>query len=526
MKGQWRLGVAVAVLSVVLLLVLLFPSMVAKLPEKTAILSARRDRARQASALSNVKQLAPAMQAFGGKMGEYNALAEQAMQQQADTLYAMNVAGTPGGAPGTAGHITVPGGYPLQAPRRTDVTVDLTVNYKKQEDVYLTTYDAAFSGDYEFRNPNREYPSRIVLTFPFPPNVNTLSNLKMLVGGREATETRTSMKGITWAGWFEPDESKTIHVEYEAQGIDDYSYATDHDRLNPYFRVVARITGIQKLELPNECLRLREQTAIANGFQLIWFHQGLVTSRDILIDLPDKEPELTLAARLQKYAGRFSLLCRLAPLFVLLFVVAVALSTRVGAPALDTESFVLLALNSLLLYPLLIFVASFMGVTHAFWVSVGVIGLLNVLYGWRRGGLGMLWRVLLLTAILLGVFSYGVLQTRLTGLLLSAGGVAVIAFFMLSHAIWPPPPQEPEPPPASPPPVAPPPAPAEGAAPRPGGFCAHCGTRLGAEYHYCPNCARAVHQTTRCPACGMEVCAECGREFRHCPACGAAMAGG
>ncbi len=518
MKGQWRLGVAGAVLSVVVLLVVLFPSMVAKLPQRTAFLSAKREQARSASALSNVRQLAPAMQAFGGKMGEYNALAEQAMQQQAETLYAMNA---PGASP-TAGHITVPGGYPLQAPQRTDVTVDLTVNYKKHEDVYLTTYDAAFSGDYEFQNPNHDHPSRIVLTFPFPPNVNTLSSLKMLVDGKEATETRTTMRGITWAGWFKPEESKVIHVEYEAQGIDDYSYATDHDRLNPFFRVVANVTGVEKLELPNECLRLREKKAIPSGFQLTWFHKGLVTSRDIIIDLPDREPELTLAARLQGYVGRFSLLCRLAPLFVLLFVAAVALSARVGAPALDAESLVLLALNSLLLCPLLIFVANFIGVPRAFWVALGVIGALNVLYGWRRGGVGMLWRVLLLTAVFLGVFSYGVLQPRLTGLLLSAGGVAAIAFFMLSHAIWPPAAQ-PAPSSSEPPPAAPLP-PADRVAVAPGGFCAYCGAQLGEGYHYCPNCARTIHRTTRCTACGAEVCAECGRDFRHCPACGASTA--
>jgi len=523
MKGQWRLGVGVAVLAVVLLLVVLFPSMVAELPQRTALLSARRQEARQASALSNVKQLAPALQAFKGKIGEYNAPAEQAMQQQADVLYAMNVAGGPG-APPTAGHITVPGGYPLQAPRSTNVTVDLTVNYKKQEDVYLTTYDAAFQADYEFQNPNHDDPSRIVLTFPFPPNVNTLSSLKLTVDGKEATETRTSMKGITWAGWFKPDESKTIHVEYEAQGIDDYSYATDHDRLNRFFRVVALVKGTDKLELPNECLRLRDEKKVADGFELTWYHKGLVTSRDIIIDLPDKEPELTLAARLQKYAGRFALLCRLAPLFVLLFLVTVALSGWVGAPKLNAETLVLLALNSLLFYPLLIFVASFTGMAKAFWIAVGVIGALNVLYAWRRGGFGMLWRVLLLTAIFLGLFSYGVLQPRLTGLLLSIGGVAIIAFFMLSHAIWPPPVQEPkpEPPAASPPPPLPVPVANPGSPPS-GGFCAYCGTKLSEGYHYCPHCARAVHQTKRCPSCGAEACAECGREFTHCPACGVAL---
>jgi hypothetical protein len=454
------------------------------------------------------------MQAFQGKVGEYNALAEQAYQQQADTLYAMNVAPA-------AGQITVPGGYPMQAPRTTNAAVDLTVRYKQQDEVYLTTYDAAFKGDYEFANPNEEYPSRIVLTFPFPPNVNTLSNLTMLVAGKEATNTRTTMKGITWAGWFKPGESKTIHVEYEAQGIDDYSYAVDHDRLNQFFRLVANVHGIDRLELPNDCLRIREQKRTADGFALTWFHKGLVTSRDILIDLPDKEPELSLASRLEKYASRFALLCRTAPIFALLFVVALALSSRVGAPKLTVEAHILLALGFLLFYPLFIFTAGFAGVAKAFGVSVAVITALKLLYAWRSAGFGAAWRVLLLSAVFLGLFSYGILHARWTGLLLSIGGIVVVAFFMLSHAIWPPPaPPEPAPPPSPPPATEPPPDPEAAGGPA-GGFCAHCGMRLGEGFGYCPRCARPVHVTKRCASCGAEVCAECGKEFRHCPVCGA-----
>ena len=515
MRVTWRLGVAALLLFVVLLLNLLFPMMVRKLPQRAAELTAARQNAREASSLSNVKQLAPAMQAFKGKLGEYNAPAEQAYQQQADTLYAMNVAPT-------AGQITVPGGYPLQAPRTTNAAVDLTVRYKKQDEVYLTTYDAVFKGDYEFVNPDEDYPSRIVLTFPFPPNVNTLSNLTMLVEGKEATSTRTTMKGITWAGWFKPGESKTIHVEYEAQGIDDYSYAVDHDRLNQFFRLVANVRGIDRLELPNDCLRLREQKRTADGFALTWFHKGLVTSRDILIDLPDKEPELTLAARLEKYAGRFALLCRTAPIFALLFVMALALSSRLGAPKLSVEAHILLGLGFLLFYPLLIFAAGFTGVGTAFWIALAVITALKLLYAWRAAGMGMAWRVLLLTAVFLGLFSYGILHARWTGLLLSIGGIVVVAFFMLSHAIWPPPPPPTatEPPPMPPPPPVPPPVGDPAAGPK-GGFCAHCGMKLSEGFSYCPRCARPVHLTTRCSSCGAEVCAECGKEFRHCPVCGA-----
>jgi hypothetical protein len=102
--------------------------------------------------------------------------------------------------------------------------------------------------------------------------------------------------------------------------------------------------------------------------------------------------------------------------------------------------------------------------------------------------------------------------------------VAIVAFFMLSYALWPPSAAEAEAPPEGPSPPSQVPVPVGNPGPRPdAGFCAYCGTRLGEGYRYCPNCARAIHQTKRCSACGTEICAECGREFSHCPACGVAL---
>ena len=516
MRVSWRAGAAGFVVFVVVILVFLFPWMVKQLPQKAVEMTRRREQARVASALSNVTQAAPAMQAFEGKvMGAHNALAEQAMGQQAQVLYDLNVAGV---SP-TEGRVSVPGGYPLQAPERTDVDLDIEVLHKKVDDVYLTRYDATFKGDYVFRNPNPDWPSRIVLTFPFPPNADTLAGVTMTVDGEDATDTRVSDRGITWAGWFKPKESKTIHVEYEARGIDDFSYAVDHARLNKYFRLVANVSGVRELELPNECLRAREQKATQAGVLLTWFHKDLVTSRDIIIDLPDREPEMTFTARLQEYAGRFTVLCRVAPIFALLFLGAIALSGRVGAPKLDPESHVLLSLNFLLFYPLLIFLSGSTGVTTAFWIGAAVTTAIGVLYAWRAGGRGMLWRGVLFYAVFLGLFSYAVLHERWTGLLLSSGGITIVAFFMLSHGLWPPEPTEP-PEPAEPEPPAdlPPPA-----APLParGSFCAHCGAALGEAFQFCPSCAKPVHATATCASCGAQACSECGKEFAYCPTCGA-----
>ncbi len=515
-RSPWRMVTAVAVVVVVVLLVVLFPWMVRRLPEQAREYTSRRARARESSALSNMEQVAPAMQAFVGKSGEYNADAEVAFQNQAANMYAMNA---PGAAP-TGGRVTVPAGYPLQAPRETDVDLDLTVNYKKQDEVYLTTYDAVFTGDYIFENPDPKNESKIVLTFPFPPNVNTLSDLTLTVDGKEADNTRVSMHGITWAGWFEPEESKKIHVGYAAQGIDDFSYAVDHERLNPYFRLVAVVHGVDDVALPNDCLRLQEKEDKDGALELTWFHKDLITSRDIMIDLPDREPELTFAARLQKYADRFTVLCRVAPLFGVMFLGATMLSAWVGAPKLTRESHVLLVLNFLLFYPFIIFTSGFTGVTVAFWIGAVLITVINGLYAWRAAGFGMLWRTLLFTAVFLGLFSFAVLHERLTGLLISVGGVIIVGFFMLSHSLWPPPKKELPPPIVEPEDLEPAPIPVDSVLAIEGGYCAHCGATMGEGFKFCPQCARQAHEVTRCANCGAETCAACGTEFGHCPKCG------
>jgi hypothetical protein len=366
-----------------------------------------------------------------------------------------------------------------------------------------------------------------VLTFPFPPKANTLSDLKLLVNDKVATDTRVSMAGITWAGWFKPSERKTIKVTYTAQGIDDYGYALDSGAINPEFRFVATLKGAEgEIEVPKESLRLVDApVAEAGGQKLTWYYKGLVTTKNIVVDIPDKEPPLTFAKRLKSYADRFARLSQVAPAFAALFIGSLALSGRVGGPRLGAESYVLLALGFLFFYPLLVFIANFLGVSASFWVALLIMGALSAGFAWRIGGRALLWRSLLLLAVYLGLFSYAVLNPRLTGLLLTGGGIVILGFFMLSYAVWPPPKAAaPEGPPAAPTTPEPMPAGNPGAdGPPPGRFCPHCGTAMQPGFKFCPTCAQPAHQTIVCGACGAEVCAVCGASFRYCPSCGRAL---
>ncbi len=553
MSKLWRLGVGLLLVFVVLVLIVVFPWFAKRIPEQSAEYRTKVEAAKRESAETELYQPAPAYQSFTVRpdaMHEVPNAAQRAFEDQAGQMATYNAerlawrqaakaqaaipgaAATGAGAEPPSGLVTVPPGYPARGPESTNAEVTVQVNYKPVEDIYLTTYDAQFQGTYVFRNPDDRWPSRIVLTFPFPPKANTLSDLKLLVDGKEATNTRVSMDGVTWAGWFKPSERKTVKVTYTAQGIDDYGYALDQRTMNPEFRFIATIKGADgDIEVPKESLRLVDSPVDEDGGRkLTWYYKGLVTTRNILIDIPDREPPLTFAARLKSYAERFARLSQVAPIFAALFIGSLGLSGRVGGRTLDAETYVLLALGFLFFYPLLIFIANFLSVSASFWIAVLVMAGLSAAFAWRVGGRALLWRTLLLLAVFLGLFSYAVLNPRLTGLLLTGGGIVILGFFMLSYAVWPPPkpvlPQQPEEPPPPAPPAVPEPAPVAnpGHEDRPVGcFCPHCGMAMQPEFRFCPNCAKPVHQVVLCGACGAEVCAACGAGFKHCPRCGGVL---
>jgi hypothetical protein len=321
----------------------------------------------------------------------------------------------------------------------TEATVTLTVGYRQAEGQYVTTYAAAFEARYAVRAPDVQRKGvRIAVAFPFPSGCSTVSGPKLLVNNEEDEDrTSYSIAGIRWVGWFKPKETKSISIAYTARGEGSYRYALDKNRLSKRFRFVVTVNGLEpgrQVEIPSESLQPDPQSKrTVRGWQYVWDHDGLLTTKDIIINFPAKESPSALAERVGENAQRLLPIARFAPLFLVLYLGALFLT---GLPRQDRlyliETFVLLGLAFLAFYPLFIFVACYVGQGVALCTSLALVVGLSSVYASVTGGRSVAARVAAFQLVLLGGFTYGLLEPAITGLMITLGVVALVAVFMLA----------------------------------------------------------------------------------------------
>ncbi len=334
----------------------------------------------------------------------------------------------------------------------TDATVVLTVGYRQAEGSYVTTYEAAFDAKYRVRAPDVQRKGvRIAVAFPFPNGCSTVSGPKLLVNDKEDEDrTSYSIAGIRWVGWFKPKETKTIAIAYTARGEGSYQYALDKNRLSRKFRFLVTVRGIEpghQVEIPAESLQPNPRFDVAQrgepvepqsqttpkGVQYVWDHNGLLTTKDIIIHFPAKESPTALAQRVGRNAAKLLPVLRFAPLFLVLYLGALLLT---GLPRQDhryvAETLILLGLAFVAFYPLFIFLAAYVGQATALWGALGLVVLLSGVYALLSGGPSLAGRVAVFECVLLGAFTYGLLEPAITGLMITVGVVLLVALFMVA----------------------------------------------------------------------------------------------
>jgi hypothetical protein len=194
-----------------------------------------------------------------------------------------------------------------------------------------------------------------------------------------------------------------------------------------------------------------------------------------------------------------------------------------------------------LFYPLLTFLSALVPVGLAVAVTSLLVSALLLLFlslaiGWHRAR----WLVGTLLVIFLGAFSLGML-TPWRGLFATAGGLLLVALFMILWARRPmeEPPPEPEPPveELAPEPwdpetwpepeaepgleleVEPEPEPEPEAEPT-GLHCPFCGREMADDYRFCPGCGQDTLPVLSCAECGYVQFVDSDRSPAYCLRCG------
>ena len=420
------------------------------------------------------------------------------------------------------------------------VRATLAARYEERDRVSVTVYDLDFRGEYHLAHagsPN----SLVEWFFPFPANLATLHNVRLLVDEKEPEGAEYSTHGIRWTTRLEAGEERSLVISYRAEGASSFSYSLPRER-RVNVDVVATVEGLVGSETERAYLRPTSTREFQGGEVIAWTYEDLIADRDIHLTLPVR---LSFAQRVAERQDDFRSMSRIAPVLVLAFVAALAIILRRSGIRLQREVYLLTGVGLALFYPLITFLSGLVSIAVAAGLSFVIVSaLLMAFLGRAAGWRPVRWPAGVLLLVFLGFFSLGML-TPWRGLSLTLGGGLVAGLFMTGLTGRPTERAYAAPLDVVPlhlddkadqgdePPVEesqdglsfeslPGPEPAAVTTPEPAGpFCPFCGEQLGESFHFCPACGKRTDQIGACQSCGSKQYVPDGQESVHCLACGA-----
>ncbi|MBN2006565.1 MAG: hypothetical protein JXA21_24650 [Anaerolineae bacterium] len=412
----------------------------------------------------------------------------------------------------------------------------LLARYEEQGGVSVTTYDLDFQGEYSLVHSGA-VSITLDLFFPFPNNLETLHDVYFLVDDEEPLGATYSTSGIHWQAFLMPGEEHQVTIRYKADGANSFAYGLMRDQRTD-IDVVVEVIGLKGSTVSKEALPASLTEPTETGELWTWQYDALIADRNIRLDLPTR---LSFAQRVAQLQRDFRTLAGMAPFLVVAFLVALSMMFHLAGVRLRLESYLLTGLGLALFYPLLTFLSGGVALVLASVISLCLVsGLLLVFLGLAVGWRPVIGRVGLLLVVFLGFFSLGML-TPWPGLMLTAGGLLLVAIFMLLYARRA---VAPEPEPAALPSNENDGEASSGAStdsemdavttpdvhtttalpnsvpPSPRMHCPYCARSLETDYAFCPGCGHDTGGVRRCPNCGHQQVVLPDLSVTYCMQCG------
>jgi hypothetical protein len=336
------------------------------------------------------------------------------------------------------------------------------------------------------------------------------------VDGDEPPNVQYTPQNIRWTTQVTPGQEHDITISYQADGASSFSYGLNRDRRTDILAATIAIKGLSSSEVPTFSLPPTAVESTQGDEVFTWDYVNLVANRDIRLTLPR---QLSFAQRVAELQDDFVALGAMAPIFVALFLAALAGLLRLDGVRLSLPAYLLMGLGLALFYPLLTFLSGLVNELAAAVLAVGAVSLLLFVFlGFTAGWRSVMWRLLWLLLIFLGVFSLGML-TPWRGLLLTVGGLLLVGTFMLAYARRPPRP-EPEPTTEPAPDSTPDSRTVTAETTSFHTYCPQCGRGQEADYEFCPGCGYDIRTIRRCQNCGHEQVITIDKASLYCLHCG------
>ena len=298
---------------------------------------------------------------------------------------------------------------------------DFQIDYRQKGLLWFSTYKVAFSGTYLFTNPlGRE--DVFTIRLPLPAKQAVYDNLEISLDGRPLALSYGGTD-VSATGRVAANAIGNIKVGYRSQGLDNWSYQFSNGE------EVAQISDFHLLmktnfggfDFPENTLSPTEKQGTADGWELKWDYQNLVSGFNVALKMPQKLQPGPLAGRISYFAP--------VSLFFFFFLIFI-LSTLRGID-LHPMNYFFLAAAFFAFHLLLAYLCDHISIHAAFFVSSLVSILLvvsylrlvvNLRFAVADAGLSQL--------IYLVLFSYAFFFEGFTGLAVTIGAILTLFVVM------------------------------------------------------------------------------------------------
>ncbi len=184
----------------------------------------------------------------------------------------------------------------------SNLGADFQIDYRKKGLLWFSTYKVAFDGTYTFKNPTGQ--DRVfTIRLPLPAKQAVYDNLQLALDG---TPLSLSYGGaeVSATGRVAANGTGTLKAGYRSQGLDTWSYqfanGEEVARINDFHLLMK--TNFGGFDFPENTLSPTEKHETAQGWDLKWDYQNLVSGFNVSLKMPQKLQPGPLAGKISYFA--------------------------------------------------------------------------------------------------------------------------------------------------------------------------------------------------------------------------------
>jgi len=180
------------------------------------------------------------------------------------------------------------------------IAVKLHLDHRQKGLLWYSTYAAAFTGDYKFRNDTAE-PQTVDFHLGFPAQRAVYDGLIMDVDG-QALPLSANDQGADVQAVVAPGQTAVLHTAYRSQGLGSWRYKLGSGIAQVNNFALTMHTNFNDIDFADDTLSPTAKQRTADGWQLTWQYSSLLSGFQIGMTMPGKLQPGPLAGQVSYFA--------------------------------------------------------------------------------------------------------------------------------------------------------------------------------------------------------------------------------